>query len=138
MAPPLNLGVNELSLISAIVTVKRVKLEGKWFRKVLSIDEVLLHRNRIKLKRIFSWDDKLKAHTPLVAEEVVNKSARIKEITPNIDELLSDLENRVRFLERLRQLKAYDNDIVTRELYSFYQLNEDMHKCSVAQALSTS
>ena len=138
MAPPLNLGVNELSLISAIVTVKRVKLEGKWFRKVLSIDEVILHRNRIKLKRIFSWDDKLKAHTPLVAEEVVNKSVRIKEITPNIDELLSDLENRVRFLERLRQLKAYDNDIVTRELYSFYQLNEDMRKCSVAQALSTS
>ena len=125
MASPLNLGVNELSLISAIVVVKRLWLDDKWSRKVVSVDEICLDKGRLRLRRIFSWNNKLKTHIPLTTEEVVKSSVKLKEVIDSRDEQLIELENRRNFLEKLRRLKIYDSYSIAKELLKFYRLRED-------------
>lgn len=127
-AEPIKLGTDELSLISAIATIRRVKLESGWVRRVLSIDEVVLDGEGLALKRIFTWDKKLDLHAPSSVREVVRRSAKLKE-SSSVREASFELALRRSLLEKLARMDIAGGPSLSEVIVGFYSGGREVEEC---------
>ena len=103
-SPPMEVSEGGLVLIWNFILLNRVRTpQGKVVRRVLEAVEVEPKEGKLSLKRIFSWDARTDTFTPQTAEEVANKSSKLKALTRltgwSEKELISELDRRASFLQ---------------------------------------
>ncbi|MGD6805852.1 MAG: type II/IV secretion system ATPase subunit [Candidatus Bathyarchaeia archaeon] len=103
-SPPMEVSEGGLMLIWCFALLNRVRTyQGKVARRLLDAVEVEPKDGKLTLKRIFSWDARTDTFTPQTAEEVANKSPKLKTIMRltgwTEKELVNELDRRANYLQ---------------------------------------
>ncbi len=120
---PLNVGRAQLLLVWSFLLVNRVRLEnGSVVRRAMLSKEVDPMSG--ELKEVFRWSPKDDNIYPESAEEVVDRSVRLK-VLENLwglgrERLVAELEDRADFLKKMVMERKLSLGDLSQELRSFY------------------
>ena len=119
---PISLGESFLSLIWAVITMRRVRLRGKGMvRRASSIDEIA---PGVKTRSIFSWMPSEDRHVPEDPEDVVKRSYRLRIIAGLLgiseQDVVEELSRRTEFLDILVRSGANDYRDVAKAIAGYY------------------
>lgn len=121
-SPPINLGESFLSLIWAILVMRRVRVGGKGaVRRLVEVAEIV---PATEARTVFTWNPETDQHTPSTAEEVVSRSYRLKQVAKlygwGTEELTAELGKRELFLTALSRGGSPSYMDVARAITKFY------------------
>ena len=124
-SPPLSVGESFLMLIWNILQMERVTMSSdKQVRRVMSITEVVPSGASFELKELFNWDVSTDTFHPDDAREVASRSERLKIVASmrgwSQDELVAELNSRVKFLQSLMDNNLFTYKEVTDALFAFW------------------
>lgn len=129
MSPPLNVRQSFLSLIWSIAVMRRLREKNsrKIIRRLTSIYELNVHGEKVEPRIIFFWDSKTDRHSPDSAEEVYEKSVKLKILAERYGltkkEMIKELMKREEFLKKLVKEEVFDYNDVASRLFEFYSKN---------------
>jgi len=124
---PMNVERGSLLLISAIVTLHRIKRpSGVVVRRVVDISEVVPNkRGEPTIKKIFSWDPAKDTFRPATVEEVVAKSEKLKTVAElagwNKERLIQELKIRTKYLTELVEEGKISYSAFSEAMRQFYK-----------------
>jgi len=121
---PINLGDAFLSLIWAMIIMRRVKARKTGVaRRVFEIDELKGDEN--KLVKIFQWSPTTDEHLPLDPEDLIESSHRLKIVADlngwSKERLLEEIEARTSFIEELASGPSLTNEDLAKAIASYYK-----------------
>ncbi len=121
-SPPISLGESFLSLIWAILVMRRVRIRGKGtVRRLIEVAEMVPTSGA---RTVFAWNPETDQHLPSTAEEVVGRSYRLKQVAKlygwSTEELAAELGKRELFLTALSRGGSPSYLDVARAVARFY------------------
>ncbi len=121
-SPPISLGESFLSLIWAILVMRRVRVRGKGtVRRLVEVAEMVPGSGA---RTVFAWNPETDQHMPATAEEVVSRSYRLKQVAKlygwSTEELTAELGKRELFLTALSRGGSPSYMDVARAVAKFY------------------
>jgi len=123
---PMEVEPGSLGLISAIVTLHRIRMpDGSVSRRVVDISEVVLdNEGKPQISNIFTRDPTTDEMCPSTAEEVLAKSKKLELLTGpagwSQKKLLKQLKIRVKYLQELVEQEKTTYDLFSDAMFKFY------------------
>jgi type IV secretory pathway ATPase VirB11/archaellum biosynthesis ATPase/intein/homing endonuclease len=123
---PMEIEPSSLGLISAIVTLHRIRMpDGSVSRRVVDISEVILdNEGKPQIINIFTRDPTTDEMCPSTAEEVLAKSKKLELLTGpagwSQKKLLKQLKIRAKYLQELVEQEKTTYDLFSDAMFKFY------------------